>query len=154
MERPTFYHKDKPVRAAGILIWTNSNGQALYLFNNCKGRYEDMGGKTDPGDRDAMDTAIREATEETNGKIFSNNHSTDDCKNCLYHHVVNHSEILYNSKSKYLLYKVYVDPTLTSLNMKRFGRTEKTEWGDLDHYFQWKKHVPRQLHPRLFGMRL
>ena len=36
-----------------------------------------MGGKTDPGDRDAMDTAIREATEETNGKIFSNNHSTD-----------------------------------------------------------------------------
>jgi hypothetical protein len=82
-----------------------------------------MGGKTDPSDRDAMDTTIREATEETNGKIFSNNHSTDDCKNCL-----NSCQPLqlYNSKSKYLLYKVYVDPTLTSLNMKRFGRTEKT----------------------------
>ena len=154
MSRPTFFYGRQPVRAAGILIWTHHNGNTFYLFNNYKGRFEDMGGKTDAVDQDAMDTAIREAAEETNGKLFSFHHSHEECKTCLYHHIVNNSQIFYNPKSKYLLYKVHVDPSLLTVNMKRFGRSEKTEWGILEHYFQWKKYIPRHIHPRLYGMRL
>lgn len=154
MSRPTFSYRQQPVRAAGILIWTCQNGKTLRLFNNCKGRFEDIGGKTDLVDSDALATAVREATEETNGKLFSANHSHEECQASLYQHIGTNSERVYNRKSKYLLYKVYVDPSLLSLEMTRFGRSENTDCGVLEHYFQWKHSVPQHLHPRLFGMRL
>ena len=155
-ERPTFYIFGLPVRAAGILLWTNDGNKVVRLFNDVKGRFEDLGGKTDIGDKNALHTAIREATEETNGHIFSEHHTPEQCANMLYEHAIEYIDQQYNQHSKYLLFRVYVQPSILRLNMKRFGRDEKTEWGILPHYFKWKWKVPfgRKLHPRLRGLEL
>jgi 8-oxo-dGTP pyrophosphatase MutT (NUDIX family) len=148
--RPTFEYNGQPVRAAGLLICTRNRGRDLYLFNRYKGRYEDTGGKTDGCDQDALDTAVREAAEETNGKIFSYDHTLEDCRRCLYHHMP--ETLFYNPRSKYLLFKVCVDPSILSLSMTRFGKEEKTDWGILQHYFQWQTTIPAYIHPRLHGL--
>jgi|TARA_B110000977_G_C10843389_1_gene402940 hypothetical protein len=139
-----------PVRAAGILLIT-SDGQHR-LFRNIKNRFEDIGGKTDAVDTSAVDTAVREACEETGGKLFSPHHTRHDCEEMLRGLITN--DVEYNSKSKYLLFKLYVHPDILQLNMKRFGLTEKTDWGTLDHYYQWRTDRPWKRHPRLFGMKL
>mgnify|MGYP001202750917 CR=1 FL=1 len=149
--RPTFWFCGKPVRAAGILVWTRSNGKTLRLMRKVCGRNEDLGGKTDAVDRDMMDTAIREAVEETDGKLFSNNHTTHECSCMLYRHIINCSDVQYNPSAKYLLYRVYVDPTILQLSMKRFGLYETTEWGILRHRFKWTSDV-KNIHPRIRGM--
>jgi hypothetical protein len=38
--------------------------------------------------------------------------------------------------------------------MKMFGLKEETDWGVLEHYYQWKAGTPWKRHPRLFGMKL
>ena len=154
--RPTFYHDGKPVRAAGILLWTQDGSKTLRLLNKCNRKFEDLGGKTDVGDRTPLDTAIREACEETNNSIFSNRHSFKECADMLYKHALDSPDIQYSDCSKYLLFRVYVHPSILSMDMRRFGRTEKTEWGVLQHYFQWRWTVPfiNQLHPRLRGLEL
>lgn len=156
MYRPTFYYRSKPVRAAGILLWTNYGNRTLRLFNKCQGKFEDMGGKTDRGDRGPMDTAIREACEETNNHIFSPHHTQQECAQLLYDHILDFSDVQYNERSKYLLYRVKVHSSILEMDMRRFGRTEKTEWGLLKHHFQWRWTVPyhNQLHPRLKGLEL
>jgi hypothetical protein len=153
-KRATFWYSGQPIRAAGILIWTVCNGQVVRLMNNYRGRFEDMGGKTDNVDRNELDTAIRECSEETNGKLFSPYHSIDDCQKCLYEHVRECCDVQYNFSSKYLLFRVYVHPSLLNVNMKRFGLNEKTEWGVLEHYFQWINKIPKRIHPRLHGLHL
>jgi len=154
--RPTFYHEGMPVRAAGILLWTRDGKKTLRLLNKCNRKFEDLGGKTDVGDTSPLDTAIREACEETNNSIFSNRHSFKQCAEMLYRHVIDSTDIQYSDCSKYLLFRVYVHPSILSMDMRRFGRTEKTEWGALQHYFQWRWEVPfhNQLHPRLQGLEL
>jgi len=131
-----------------------SRGRIVRLFNNCDGKFEDMGGKTDAMDNNEIDTAIREACEETNGKLFSKFHTNQECAQCLYRHIMKNSIAQYNCRSKYLLFKVYVNPSILSLNMNRFGLTEETDWGTLPHYYKWCRYIPRQLHVRLRGMRL
>tara|TARA_B100000780_G_C21003331_1_gene401483 strand:+ start:405 stop:872 length:468 start_codon:yes stop_codon:yes gene_type:complete len=152
--RPTFDYNGYPVRAAGVLIWTRKNGRTLRLLRKVNHKFEDIGGKTDVNDNNELDTAIREACEETNGKIFSESHSRKVCAQYLYNHIMRSMDIQYNPASKYLLFKVFVDPTILNLNMKRFGLTEKTEWGVLQHYYQWRYDVPRNLHIRIQGLRL
>lgn len=151
--RPTFWHRKQPVRAAGILVWTRTRGQTFRLFRKVNGLNEDLGGKTDEADRDAFDTAIREAAEETNGKLFSEHHIKEECRNILYRHIINCQDVQYNPASKYLLFRIYVDPTIFSLKMARFGLYEQTSWGILRHYFKWRSDVTH-LHPRLKGFRL
>lgn len=151
--RPTFCYYNQPVRAAGIIIWTRLQGQIFRLFRKVNGLNEDLGGKTDKVDRDAFDTAIREASEETNGKLFSEHHSKEECQNILYRHIINCHDVQYNPASKYLLYRIYVDPTIFSLSMKRFGLYEQTSWGILRHYFKWRSDIP-PLHPRLRGFQI
>jgi hypothetical protein len=36
--------------------------------------------------------------------------------------------------------------------MKRFGLSEKTDWGVLKHYYRWTPYVPTKIHPRLWGL--
>ena len=154
--RPTFYHAERPVRAAGILLWTKYDNRTMWLLNKCHRNFEDLGGKTDVCDRTPLDTAIREACEETNNSIFSNKHTFKECADMLYEHAIDSMDVQYNDRSKYLLFRVHVHPSILSLDMRRFGRTEKTEWGVLQHYFQWrwKKPFHNQLHPRLRGLEL
>jgi 8-oxo-dGTP pyrophosphatase MutT (NUDIX family) len=147
--RPTFWFNGQPVRAAGVILWTHNKGHIVRLLRKVNNTFEDIGGKTDAKDRDAIDTAIREVAEETNGKLFSEQHSYRECMNCMYRHIIRSYDVQYNAKSKYLLYRVFVDPTLLKLSMKRFGLYENTEWGVLRHYYKWTHLIPRNLHHRL-----
>lgn len=157
-DRPTFDFAGKPVRAAGILIWTRKNGQKHRLFRKIKNKYEDIGGKTDPCDVSALETAIRETVEETHGKLFSEWHSPRDCESMLRSRLKNISKdcIEYNRVSKYLLFKLEVESDILNKPMTRFGLSEETEWGTLHHYYQWRYRKPynNQLHFRLRGMHL
>jgi 8-oxo-dGTP pyrophosphatase MutT (NUDIX family) len=146
--RPTFWFKNQPVRAAGVVLWTYRNGRIVRLLRKVNNLIEDIGGKTDDGDKDIIDTVVREVAEETNGKLFSEYHSYEDCMNCMYH-IINNYNVQYNPRSKYLLYRVFVDPSILALSMKRFGLYEKTEWGILRHYYKWTYLIPHNLHPRL-----
>ena len=157
-DRPTFDYNGKPVRAAGLLIWTKYNGCIHRLFRKIEGKFEDIGGKTDLKDKSYKDTMIREVCEETHGKLFSENHTTEDCAKILQELVEKSwpEDIEYNPLSKYILYKLEVHPNILNQNMKRFGLSEKTDWGTLKHYYQWRWKLPyhNQLHYRLRGMRL
>lgn len=153
-DRPTFHYRGQPVRAAGILLWTIHNGQVFRLFRKVNGKFEDIGGKTDKVDVDAVATAIRETVEETNGKLFSPQHTRQQCAEILDGLFQDVTE--YNQRSKYLLFKIKVDSSILDLSMKRFGLSEETEWGTLKHYYQWRLELPHynQLHFRLRGLRL
>ena len=141
-----------PIRAAGILVQTVVNGRLLRLFRYINGRAEDIGGKTDITDNNEVDTAVRECVEETNGKLFHKKHTRDECAAVLRGLLVD-CPVEYNKRSKYLLFKLNVDPNILNQSMKRFGLHEHTERGVLDHYYKWVEH-PGHIHPRLFGMKL
>ena len=107
-----------------LIITIDMYGRELYLLNRCNRKYEDIGGKTDAVDHSAVSTAVRECCEECNYNLFGIERSSD-CKEMLYQHLLNcRTQEIYNRKSKYLLFKVYVDPTILNLNMKRFKLTE------------------------------
>lgn len=156
MDRPTFDWQGKPVRAAGILCWTMRRGQTHRLFRKIKGKFEDIGGKTDVVDADPQATAVREACEETDGKLFSPYHTREQCAAILQPLVRYCRDVEYNARSKYLVFKIEVPPSILDLPMTRFGLREKTDWGILQHYYQWRWVVPftNQLHWRLKGLNL
>ena len=77
-DRPTFEYQGKPVRAAGILVWTRKDDQVHRLFRRIQKKYEDIGGKTDLIDQSPLDTAIRETVEETH-VILRNRHARKLC---------------------------------------------------------------------------
>ena len=155
-DRPTFTWNDKPVRAAGILLWTHKGDTTYRLFRKINNKFEDIGGKTDVADRCTEDTAIREVCEETNGKLFSATHTYKDCEATLRQLMQQHYDVEYNAKSKYILFKIQVDPTILDIPMRRFGLSERTDWGTLRHYYQWRTRVPPQyqLHWRIRRMAL
>jgi len=153
-DRPTFEYNGNPVRAAGILIYTFQGHRVLRLFRNINGRFEDIGGKTDNDDTNEVETAVRECVEETHGKLFDACHTPQECANILRDLIATNCETEYNKKSKYLLFKLQVHHSILEQPMKRFGLKEKTDWGELDHYYQWKSGKPWKRHPRLFGMKL
>ena len=152
--RPTFQYKGLPVRAAGVLISTYDGHKTHRLFRNIKGRFEDIGGKTDFVDKNEIDTAVRECVEETRGKLFDPSHSKETCALILRELISTKCQTQYNKKSKYLLFILDVHPGILNMPMKRFGLKEETEWGVLEHYYQWFRHIPRNRHPRLWGLRL
>ena len=141
--RPTFDYLGNPVRAAGVLL--TCGGKTLW--RRVKGRYEDMGGKTEPQDTSALDTAVREAVEESNGKLFHQSHTHAQCADVL-RKLLEKSETFYNPRAKYLCYVVEAPRHVRSLSMKRFGRFETTDL--IPHYYEWKSYVPRNMHPRLW----
>lgn len=149
--RPTFSYQGQPVRAAGILLYTYVNGQKWFLFRKAKGKWQDMGGKTDVQDTSIVDTAIREATEETNGKLFSVDDTYTCCQTRLRNMLSNGRghRIRYNKRSKYVLFIVRVDD-LKKLPMSRFGSCEAD---GMKHVYKWFRKCPK-LHYRLRGMSL
>jgi 8-oxo-dGTP pyrophosphatase MutT (NUDIX family) len=155
-DRPTFEHRGRPVRAAGVLLWTKHDGHVHRLFRKVNGKFEDIGGKTDPADTSAVATAVRETVEETGGKLFSEFHTRERCGEILHRLLEQTTTVEYNQRSKYLLFKLKVEPSILEVSMKRFGLSEETDWGTLQHYYQWRWQLPyqNQLHFRLRGLRL
>lgn len=150
--RPTFEHNGQPVRAAGVLLCTRVNGDRWYLLRKAKGAWQDMGGKTEPSDTSPVDTAIREAVEETNGHLFSPTDSFDECRSHL-EDIIQRGKgcsIRYNKRCKYLLFICHV-PHIKHLPMGRFGKYESTD--GMEHYYKWFRCLPR-LHFRLRSLRI
>jgi len=97
MDRPTFYYledKDKPIRAAGIIFYQNTEQGTRYLFICSDRGIEDFGGCTDNKDNDALDTALRETEEESNGIL-----KKEELKGR-----INQEEAIYIKNSKYIIY--------------------------------------------------
>lgn len=97
MDRPTFYYledKDKPIRAAGVIFYQNTKQGTRYLFISSDRGIEDFGGCTDNKDSDALDTALRETEEESNGIL-----KKDELKDR-----IDQKEAIYVKNSKYIIY--------------------------------------------------
>ena len=149
--RPTFTYKGQPVRAAGILLYTYVRGQKWYLLRKAKGKWQDMGGKTDDHDSSIVETAIREACEETNGRIFCEDDTYETCMARLQSMIGKGRghRIRYNKKSKYVLFVLQVE-NIMHLPMSRFGSCEAD---GMKHVYKWFCKLPK-LHYRLRGMSL
>jgi len=147
MVRPTFEYENKPVKAAGLLVWTESNGKKWTLFRKHKGKWSDMGGKTDVVDKTIRDTVVREVCEETNNSLFCKD--DDDCASKV-RDMLEGSEIkmFYDSKCKYLLFHCRCD-NIFDLSLSRFGVAE----GSTNHEYGWFSAAPRPIHFRLRALR-
>ena len=93
--RPTFYYYDKPIRAGGILFYKITNNNKYFLVIEEKGKYSDLGGKTEEYDENIYDTISREVYEESNG--FFN-------KNEIYDMIIKKNNEEYLENAKYLLF--------------------------------------------------
>ena len=147
--RPTFTYLNQPVRAVGILPYYIYNDKKIYLFRIVDGnKATDIGGCTDTIDKNYLDTACREASEETNGHFFKISDSLKECQNKFLKLLQTENyEIKYNKKGKYLLFKIKVHSKY-SRNMKRFGTLETTD--KMNHYYIWRPlDKIYNLHPRL-----
>jgi dTDP-D-glucose 4,6-dehydratase len=147
--RPTFFYNGQPVRAAGLLIYVTDHGESSYLLRSeKKGRWSDIGGKTDATDADILTTVVREVTEETNNHLFAGHHTFKQASERLDHLLRNEElEIFYCPRGKYILVKVHFDLTVKQMDMKRFGLREHEA---MNHYYAWVKNIQRhKLHPRL-----
>tara|TARA_Y100000389_G_scaffold198361_1_gene234736 strand:+ start:101 stop:595 length:495 start_codon:yes stop_codon:yes gene_type:complete len=147
--RPTFEYNGQPVRAAGLLICTENDGNTHYLLRQCKNKWSDIGGKTDLQDKDVLATIVREVTEETNCHLFSTVHNFEQAYEMLDLILRNEQlEVFYLKKSKYLMVKVVLDNKIRKLPMKRFGLFEHHD--SMQHYYKWITNVNRHnCHPRL-----
>lgn len=145
MVRPTFEYQNQPVKAAGLLVWTESKGKRWTLFRKHKGKWADMGGKTDAVDKTVIDTVVREVCEETNNSLFCTD--DEDCASKVRDIVSRNAKMFYDAKCKYLLFHCRVDASLLAAPLSRFGDTE----GSKKHEYQWVTAIPRPLHFRLRG---
>ena len=146
MERPTFAFCGNPVRAAGLLVCTKVNGEDWTLLRRSKKKWSDIGGKTEPGDKNIADTIVREVCEETNHALFSENDSFETCDKKLRGILKDNLEVKYDKKCKYLIVKCYVPKSLMNLPTERFGEAEKET-----HHYEWFRTFPKctELHYRL-----
>ena len=147
--RPTFYTKDgKPIRAVGILIYVKKNEKKIFLFRFSKKYSSDLGGKTDQKDNCPLDTALREAVEETNAHLFSPKHNSQICYEILKEEFNKQNpEPYYDASCKYLVYQIELDYKYKSMSLIRFGTIET--FNNEKHRFFWSSEFPNNLHPRL-----
>lgn len=146
MVRPTFEYQNRQVKACGLLVWTEIEGKKRTLFRKHKGKWSDMGGKTDAVDKTIIDTVVREVCEETNNSLFRTNDASCASK---VRDIIEHrsSKMFYDAKCKYLLFHCKVDEKLLTLPLSRFGKSE----GSKKHEYQWFTEWPPELHFRLRG---
>jgi len=151
MDRPTFYYNNKPVRACGILFRKGDT----YLLRRCKGKWSDVGGKTDAKDCCLLDTMVREAVEETNGQLFGNDTLEDASIKLFAYLETAEFEVKYGKRSKYLLFVVEVDSEF-DMSTERFGDMEKQCFGTdkMKHEYQWLPLSKLKLHYRLKELNL
>jgi len=119
-KRKTFYlfnNIDFPIRACGILFYRkNTNFEFLLINNYNRKTYEDFGGKTDDLDKSFIETAAREAEEESNG-IFK---KVDIIKNI-------GENYIYNKNFKYMLFVVEINKDFYNVDESEFGDYEKID---------------------------
>ena len=120
-KRPTFYFENdpaKPIRAGGVLIYKKNNGFLKFLLIRKltfgDNMHEDIGGKTDIGDTDIIDTISREVSEETNNVINKE----------IIKEQIKTGKPLYVPFSKYLIYLVEANEDQKKLNPLSFGDME------------------------------
>ena len=120
-KRPTFYFENdinKPIRAGGVLIYKKNNGFLKFLLIRKltfgDNMHEDIGGKTDVGDNDIIDTISREVSEETNNVINKE----------IIKEQIKAGRPLYVPFSKYLIYLVEANEEQKKLNPLSFGDME------------------------------
>ena len=144
--RPTFQYKGRPVRAAGILFVCTLNGKRLRLMRRYKGKWQDIGGKTEQVDANYIETAIRETCEETNGQLFGG----ADCRERLTELLKSPVQLQYNQKCKYVMITCELDVKILKESMERFGLSE----GAVKHSFKWFEQPPYNLHFRLNSFKI
>jgi len=120
--RPTFYFENdliKPIRAGGILLYKKYNGDIKFLIIKKltfgDNLHEDIGGKTDIGDLDIIDTISREVNEETNNVIN---------RDIIKEQIKSVGKPLYVPFSKYLIYLVEANELQMNLKPSAFGSEE------------------------------
>ena len=120
-DRPTFTYNEQPVRAAGLLAYVVIDGTKHYLLRSeKKGRWSDIGGKTDAVDEDIISVVVREVTEETNNHLFSMSHNYEQAYEFLSNLLRNEElEIHYCPKGKYILIKVELDVKYKNLDTEK-----------------------------------
>ncbi len=144
--RPTFFIcQHYECRASGILFYKIVKDIPYFLLVNEYNKWGDIGGKTDIDDRNILDTACREVTEETNA-VFGNNlrrvHDIDTYNECYEYAYwrtkdlvkTNLTHQIYIPSSKYLIYCVKLDPSLCPY-AKEFDVKELQN--DNVRYFEW-----------------
>ena len=115
--RVTIYLNDddtKPVTAAGALLYKKVGDSMKLLLIETKGKYEDIGGKIDPVDKDIIDAAAREVEEETNGLIKGES-IKDRLKVAPY---------IYVPRSKYVIFIIEANVSEKKLKKEDFGDRE------------------------------
>lgn len=129
---------DRPCTAAGCLFYTiAADGKAYFLLQySHKSRfYEDFGGKVEHTDKSPLQTAIREAVEETNASIFNNTPTSKafkkNMKREIHAQYVNFNKhknrcfSTYYDVGKYKLHLIFLPLKITKkLVPKRFGTHE------------------------------
>ena len=146
--RPTFYYKNQEVKAAGILFYVRNRESKFYLLRKHR-NWSDIGGKTEPEDKNILDTILREVIEETNHVLLDPAHTKEQAMASLRKLLKDTDlEIFYNKGAKYLMLRVEVPEHLYYMDNKRFGNVEHTT--SQAHHYSWIKFVVRnKLHPRL-----
>ena len=153
--RPTFFTESgQPIRAAGILCYiikksfSNNKEKKLWLFRKQDNNFSDTGGKTDCQDESIVETAIRETVEETNGKLFSYNHTLEQCKSILKREFEKQKPVpIYVENCKYIVFPLKLKYKNKFLSLKRFGEIEIHD--NLEHSYHWVDHIPNNIHPRI-----
>lgn len=136
----TFYFENdpnKPIRAAGVLLYKVLNGCTYYLMQivtkHKKGQlctsYEDFGGKIEPSDSTWKDILLREAVEESNGVL-----NRDELEIRLQSE---NAKIFYHERSKYLFAVIEANPRESALQGFEFGDTEVDNGYEIKRVVKW-----------------
>lgn len=150
--RKYFYYggkKDNIIAAIGVLFYIKINHEIKILYRYSNGYVGDIGGKIDIEDYTIVDTLMREVSEETNSKLFSNKHKKEDCIKCLFNIMCKKKyKVIFNKGRKYLLFIQELHPWINNLSLKRFGYYEE---GGSNHFFFWGSNGlnVKNLNPRL-----
>ncbi len=116
--RKTFYlnaDKEKPITAAGVMIYRFYNNDIEVLLVDSRGTYEDLGGRADTKDKDILSTAAREAFEESN-ELLNKRKIKSRLKT---------APFVYVEKMKYIVYIIPANSDEKFLVSSDFGDTEK-----------------------------
>lgn len=143
------------IAAAGILLYkvdpvTSERSYLLQRKAGCHAEdpwstYEDLGGKVEPGDRDAWDTACRETEEETNGRVSRAGLQAADRPGPA-------PASFYNERSKYMIYVVEATPEEAALVSDDFGVVETHT--SMGRVISWVPLRSSRVTPKHFGYRL
>lgn len=136
----TFYFENdtnKPIRAAGVLLYKVLNGCTYYLMQvvtkQKKGQlctsYEDFGGKVEPTDSTWKDILLREAVEESNG-VLNREELEDRLEN-------ENTKLFYHERSKYLFAMIEANQRESALQGFEFGDTEIDNGYEIKRVVKW-----------------